>query len=171
MSRLAPPQPAPRRVKGYALALSGAAMAVVLALVYAEPVPKRGAQIGGLPVQEIWTGSLDGAATDGEPSTGPLTSASLVVPKSQLALPAKTKTFTPRAVTAKPCVSPACQPTTTVARVATPPASYAMVEPVPQTEPASGLMARLNPLNHVPVSVRSTLAGAEDTMTGWFKRF
>ena len=122
------------------------------------------------PEQQDWAGHL--AELKSEVPTAPsepLSSAALVVPKSQLALPPA-----PRAArSTRACADGPCS---TIARTPTAPTRRPMVAADAKgdqpTKPKKSLLGMLNPLNHLPdVSVVSrpfTYAGG--TVAGWFKR-
>lgn len=130
------------------------------------------------PPLQAWTGELaDIKATEFVPSdAAPITSASLVVPKSQFALPdSRVRAL----VRLHGCDGSLCTSRT----AATPPPPRRPVvsgieitaqafRPVTHREKPS-LIARLNPLNHLPdaSTLKRPFVVAGDTVTGWFKRF
>ena len=119
------------------------------------------------PLQE-WAGHLAEVAPAATPAPSePMTSASLTVPKSQLALPATPKLVAkPRPCPEAPCaVKTASVPTAAKRQVA-------VVGEQPRGEPKTSMIGMLNPLNHLPdmsvVGKPFTYAGG--TVVGWFKR-
>ena len=126
--------------------------------------------------QQDWTGHLADVppnATTTAPASEPLSSDSLTVPKAQLALPGM-----PAKPKARPCDGgPTPCPAAKVAAPVPPVRKQvAATTPSPaqaRAEKEHGLMATLNPLNHLPdmATVKRPFAYAGDTVSGWFKRF
>ncbi len=112
---------------------------------------------------QVWTGRLaEVAPAASVPPREPMSSASLVVPKSALALPA-----TPRKTPVKVAVP--VPPTRTQMAGNTQAAS---VEP-DRSSHEDGLLHSINPMNHLPdmSSVGRPLAYAGETVAGWFRHF
>lgn len=119
--------------------------------------------------QQHWTGQLADVAPAEAPRADVehLTSASLVVPTSELALP---QVPVRALVRLRGCDGQICAP-----RVPTPvrrPETASAHRAGPRHAPPS-LMSRLNPLNHLPDVTRISrpFAVAGDTVSGWFRRF
>lgn len=157
--------------------LVAAATAATFALSYAIHSHRPASRSDTPPIQ-AWTGELaDVKATEFVPAdTAPITSASLVVPKSQFALPdSRVRAL----VRLHGCDGSLC--TSRTAAAPSPPRRPAVsgievtaqtIRPVSRREKPS-LIARLNPLNHLPdaSTLKRPFAVAGDTVTGWFKRF
>lgn len=123
--------------------------------------------------QQAWAGQLAdiGTSTPAKRVTEPLTSASLTVPKSQLALPAAAKVSV---VKPRSCENgSSCAPKATAASLAStrPAAAGTAILPPNRKIEETGVMARLNPLNHVPDVVRKPFVVAGEAVSGWLKRF
>lgn len=114
--------------------------------------------------RKVWTGELAQVtpATVATP-VEPMSSASLVVPKSALALPA-----TPRKAATKVAVTPAPPVRVQVASNTLVVASRATEAPRD-----SSLLHALNPMNHLPdlSTIRRPFASAGETISGWMRHF
>ena len=124
--------------------------------------------------QEDWAGHLAEVTPAGTPTPAePMTSASLTVPKAQLALP---MSMVPRvAARPRPCFEPqpcALKTLSASSTQAPPHRQAAGEEKAPATRPHRSLVGMLNPLNHLPdmstVSRPFTYAGG--AVSNWFKR-
>lgn len=138
-----------------------------------SPEPVQSDPGAAEPGKPDWTGKLADLGPDQTPKMQPLTSASLVVPKSTLALPAKTKAAAKS--TPKPCADEACDAAkatapTVAGREKDKVVASANREPAAKA-PSGDLLKRLNPLNHIPDAVRRPFALAGDTVSGWIKHF
>ena len=120
--------------------------------------------------QQDWAGHLAELVppTDTMPSE-PMSSASLVVPKSQLALPALPGK--PAAKTTRPCLDQPCAAKAPLPPLRRQPADVRKADAPPA--PRKNLLGMLNPLTHLPdVSVIGRpFVYAGGAVTGWFKRF
>ena len=122
--------------------------------------------------QEVWAGHLAELTPAAAPTPAePMTSASLTVPKAQLALPLPMVPKSP--AKPRPCVEP--QPCALKALAASPQAAarrQAIAAEKAQAREHRSLIGMLNPLNHLPdmatVSRPFTYAGG--AVSGWFKR-
>ena len=122
--------------------------------------------------QQQWAGELAGlASVEVDPvHAEPITSASLVVPTSDFALP-------PMPVRAlvklRGCDGGLCAPRTNAPTPVRRPiaAAFRRVPAPHHVRPT--LISRLNPLNHLPdmSTLGRPFAVASDTVSGWFKRF
>ena len=156
-----------------------AATSLTFALAYAihskpeaDPHPAT-EQVLQKPVGQVWAGQLASLAPDGvAPSAAePMSSASLVVPKSQLSLPSVVvvrSPVRPRTCEETPCATKAPLPVRPLRNQA---AAAQPTDPVRQAN-RPGLMATLNPLNHLPdaTTLRRPFSYASDTVSGWFHR-
>ncbi len=118
--------------------------------------------------QQPWAGHLAEVVPSAAiiPSE-PMTSASLVVPKSQLALPAAPAKLKPRGCAEPPCQAKAPLPPTRQQQTA----DAGKIEPA--REPKKTLLGTLNPLNHLPEmsAVGRPFAYAGNAVSSWIKRF
>ena len=136
------------------------ACAMTFALAYAvhsRPVPSVP------PVNQEWTGQLADLAVPTTIVKEPLRSADLVVPQSQLALPA---------MPAKPVVKRGCDEP--CPKTPLPPRRDAVKAIAPihvAAQKDTGFLTTLNPLNHVPDAVTRPFSYAGDVVAGWIKRF
>ncbi len=123
--------------------------------------------------QEDWAGHLADVTPAAAPAPAePMTSASLTVPKAQLALPMVPKTLPKQ----RPCVEPqSCALKALAAASSSQAAGHRQAMAAERAQAARehhSLIGMLNPLNHLPdmatVSRPFTYAGG--AVTGWFKR-
>lgn len=121
--------------------------------------------------QEDWAGHLAEVTPAAAPTPAePMTSASLTVPKAQLALPsAMGPKVTPKP---RPCVEPQPCALKALAATSTPVRRQAAAAAAEKQHPHRSLVGMLNPLNHLPdmsmVSRPFTYAGG--AVSSWFKR-
>ena len=165
------------------LSLVAAASAMTFALAYAIhtkhdrliPAPLPALETRAPEPQQDWAGHLAelAPATAAAPSE-PMSSAALVVPKAQLALPplpkASTKSMRPCPPDAS-CVPIAKAPTSSPA--APPRRLVAAADKANAADkPGKTLVGMLNPLNHLPdmTAVGRPFASAGGAVAGWFKR-
>ena len=173
------------KAKRETLVLLASVAAMTFAVSYV--VHKRPiAEQASVPVQhQVWAGQLSDVSTDTAvvKQAEPMTSASLVVPTSAVALPAPQTP--PRAIPAptvkpaKPCEGAACTikaggPSKQVATLApvngpTPNQTLGATTKANRKESLS-LLTKLNPMNHLPDAVRHPVDYANDTFSGWMKR-
>ena len=117
--------------------------------------------------KQDWAGHLADLSAAPAPATGePMTSASLTVPKSQLALPAVPKpVIKPRPCPEAPCVAKPASAAAAKRQVAS-------AGELPKHEQNNSLIGLLNPLNHLPdmSAVGRPFTYAGGAVTGWFKR-
>ena len=165
-----------------ALVLGACALTFVIAyeLRGRATEPSSTTIVAAAPPQQDWTGNLADVpqnATTTAPAAEPLSSDSLTVPKSQLALPP-----TPAKAKVRPCdLGPVpCATGTATAKIAAPvPPVRKQAATAPtmvaqaKAENDHGLMSTLNPLNHMPEmsTIKRPFIYAGDTVSGWFKRF
>ena len=158
------------------LGLVVAASAMTFALSYAvhskhdapSPVSAPQVQEATTQPQEDWAGHLaDLSAAPAPAPIEPMTSASLTVPKSQLALPTAPKLV---AKPPRPCAEAPCAVKT--AAVAAAKHQVATAGDSPRREQQRSLIGMLNPLNHLPdmSAVGRPFTYAGGTVAGWFKR-
>ena len=158
------------------IGLVAAASAMTFALAYAVHSKQQPQGFGApAPVaqqQQDWTGhlaDLTPTSTEAAPAE-PMSSAALVVPKSQLALPSMSvrPLARPRVCGDGPC--PAKPGAAAARRMAD---ADAPGKGSHAGESKNTLLSRLNPLNHLPdVSVIARpFAYAGNTLSGWIKRF
>ena len=157
------------------LGLVVAATAMTFALSYAvhskhdapAPVAAPATQEAALPRQD-WAGHLAEVSPAVAPAPSePMTSASLTVPKAQLALPAVPKLVAkPRPCPESPCAVKAAPSAAAGKR------QVAAAGEQPRHEPKKSLIGMLNPLNHLPdmSAVGRPFTYAGGAVTGWFKR-
>ena len=167
------------------LGLLAAATAMTFALSYAvhskhDPLVAAPAPVAqdASPRQD-WAGGLAELTPAVAPTPAePMTSASLTVPKSQLALPTVPKPV----AKPRPCLDPQCAAKAASASASSASASSAMASSATPHHLAAtqdrhqhdskGMIGMLNPLNHLPdmsvVARPFTYAGG--AVTGWFKR-
>jgi hypothetical protein len=130
-------------------------------------------QVQQKPAPQIWAGQLASLAPDHVPSPAaePMSSASLVVPKSQLSLPVVAVVRPPARVRA--CDDASCAAKTPLpVRPVRAQAAATQSAAVARTPGKQGLMATLNPLNHLPdaTTLKRPFSYASDTVSGWFHR-
>ena len=179
-------RPVTLRARRDTIVLVAAAAAITGALASGIHAHQTGTGIPSLG----WTGELSDVQPESVPASKPaITSASLVVAPAELALPKVAATAAhPRS---KICDGASCptkaagslagprRPSSAASGVASRPSMSAeAVEFVPRPPADVGakhpsLMARLNPLRHLPdvSTVRRPLTAANETIFGWFKGF
>ena len=167
------------------LGLVVAATAMTFAMAYAvhsKHEAEAAAQAPAQPItlvaqdaspQEVWAGHLAELTPAAAPTPSePMTSASLTVPKAQLALPMVPKTL-PKP---RPCIEPQPCALKTLAAASSPALTHHQVATPAEKAPAAranhSLVGMLNPLNHLPdmSTVGRPFTYAGGAVAGWFKR-
>lgn len=153
------------------IVLCVAACAMTFALGYAVH-SKHGPGETPRAVTQDWTGHLADVAPVVAASSERITSASLVLPKEQLALP---KIDMRPLANLRFCDGESCRAKPLAplppARQDAGPREPVKVAYHEEQESRPGLLSRLNPLNQVPAVIRKPFAYAGDTVSGWIKRF
>ena len=123
--------------------------------------------------QEVWAGHLTEVTPAAAPTPAePMTSASLTVPKAQLALPTVPKAL-PKL---RPCVEPQPCALKALAASSSPALAHHQVATAADRAQAArehhNLIGMLNPLNHLPdmTTVGRPFTYAGGAVAGWFKR-
>ncbi len=174
------------------LVLLACTVTVTLALSYG--VHQRAASPLPQPAQQEWAGRLADVLPDFAVTSEPMTSDSLVVPKAALALPAPPAApqragIKPQACDTPPCLAKAAVPLPpTRQKLATAgaeivksgseagSASGAIPKPdapepsAPKRKSQSFALGDLNPLHHLPDTVRRPFSYAGTKITGWIDR-
>ena len=146
-----------RETIGLVLAASAMTFAIAYS-VHSKPTP-----VATQAQQQDWAGDLAELAPQKLASTESMSSADLVVPNAQLALPSvPVKQATKRGCD-EPCLKVPVPPRRETAREVSPILAPRTKEP--------SLLTRLNPLNHVPKVVKQPFNYAGDMVSGWIKRF
>lgn len=159
------------------IGLVAAASAMTFALAYA--VHSKQAQVPSAPTarlqQQDWMGHLAEVAPRTETAPPePMSSAALVVPKSQLALPSTPTRppAKPRPCEDRPCAAKANAQATAARRQIAAAESASTGKSERDRESGKSLLGTLNPLNHLPdmSMIGRPFAYAGNTVSGWFRR-